>query len=199
MLHVEPAGKNDSRHLAPLIYSSGPAAFDYVFLHRGLDFLNANLLLPHSSFSHSAHWVAREQPDGEAIGCASLFTRAQHDQRHNANIAAIVRWAGWRSPLMLVRGLKVESLIPAPPASTLHIAHLGVAPTRRGQGIGARLIELAVEQAQTQQIDRLSLDVSAENPRAQALYQRLGFEVKRTQKCKIPGLADHHYMEKRLA
>ena len=190
------AKPKDCDALVPLIFSSGPITFDYVFLGAAEDFLRATLPKPSSSFSHCAHWVARETVDGSACASISLYTRAEHDARHNGNIGALLSWGGWRSPLIIVKGLKVEALIPSPPSGTLHIAHLGVAPNMRSRGLGEQLIHYAESKARAENIATLSLDVSAQNPRAQALYERLGFAVKHTNFSKINVLADHHYMEK---
>ena len=195
---IEPAKVEDSSALVPLVFSSGPSAFDYVFLNSAENFLATTLPKNSSSFSHQAHWVARSAPNGVAQGCISLYTREAHDLQHNSNIAALISWGGWRSPLILIKGLKIEALIAPPPKGTLHIAHLGVAPAVRSQGVGEQLIAYAATMAKEKGIDRLSLDVSAQNPRAQTLYERLGFEVKRTSVSKIAALADHHYMEKVL-
>ena len=55
-----------------------------------------------------------------------------------------------------------------------HIATLGVAPARQGEGIGARLLDALLVEA-----DRRSpvvlLEVRADNDVAQALYRRRGF------------------------
>ncbi|MDN3637629.1 GNAT family N-acetyltransferase [Simiduia curdlanivorans] len=195
---IEAAKPEDCDALVPLIFSSGPVTFDYVFLNAAEDFLHATLPKTSSSFSYCAHWVARETETRNACASISLYTRAEHDARHNGNIGALLSWGGWRSPLIIVKGLKVEALIPPPPPGTLHIAHLGVAPTMRSQGLGVELIRYAETKARAQNIHSLSLDVSAQNPRAQALYERLGFVVKHTNISKINVLADHHYMEKPL-
>lgn len=195
---IEDARAQDAALLAPLIYSSGPAAFDYVFMGRALAFLQRNCAGQDHSFSYGAHRVARLAADGPAMASISLHTRAQHAACQNANIRAILRFGGWRAVQMLMRGLRVEALIPPPPEGCLHIAHLGVAPDLRGQGIGAQLIADAAHIAARQGIRRLSLDVADSNPRARALYERLGFEPCRTHISRIAGLADHHLLIKSL-
>lgn len=196
MITIDPATAADAQALAPLVYSSGPAAFDYVFLSEAEAFLADTLTQASSSFGFDTHFVARQQT--HIIGGISLFTREEHLLRHNANVGAILRWAGWRSPLVLLRGLKVEKLIPAPPLHCLHVAQLGVAPRQRGQGTGANLLAFAAQQAQQRGIDQLSLDVAADNPRAEALYRRLGFELHEHRTSQIPGLADHSTLIKKL-
>ena len=195
---IEAANAQDCEALVPLIFSSGPNTFDYVFLNAAENFLQVTLPKKSSSFSYTAHWVARETANASACASVSLYTRAEHDARHNGNIAALLSWGGWRSPLIIVKGLKVEALIPPPAPGTLHIAHLGVAASQRSQGIGEQLIQFAEAKARGQNIDTLSLDVSTQNPRAQALYERLGFVIKNTRTSGTKQLADHHYMEKIL-
>ena len=53
-----------------------------------------------------------------------------------------------------------------------------VAPTHRGTEVADALLDAAVEHTRTQDLplDRLVLDVDAENDRAQAFYRRHGFE-----------------------
>ncbi|AFU99182.1 GNAT family N-acetyltransferase [Simiduia agarivorans] len=188
---IEPARASDA--LAPLIYSSGPAAFDFVFLGQALEFLQSVSDGKGHSFGFDAHTVMRDDK-GQAQACISLYTRDQHDARQNANVAAIIRWGSWRSPIMLVRGLRVEKLIPPPPPDSLHVAQLGVAPALRSQGLGAQLLAYAESQARARGIGQLSLDVADENPRARALYERLGFRLLTSQASSIPGLSDHHLL-----
>ncbi|MBB3167017.1 GNAT family N-acetyltransferase [Simiduia aestuariiviva] len=193
---LDAASAADAAALVPLVYSSGPAAFDYVFLADAESFLSQALAQADGSFGHRAHYVVRGATGID--GCVSVFQRDEHLQRNNANVGAIMQWAGWRSPLVLLRGLKVEKLIPAPPANSLHIAHLAVAPELRGQGCGAQLIAFAAERAQSLGLSHLSLDVAADNPRAEALYRRLGFEQQAHRTSQIPGLADHSTLIKAL-
>ena len=59
----------------------------------------------------------------------------------------------------------------------LYIADLGVAESSRGLGVGSALIEHHARSAASLGISELALDVALINPRAEALYKRLGFEV----------------------
>lgn len=61
-----------------------------------------------------------------------------------------------------------------------HLGRLAIAPSQRGQGIGTRLVrELAAQGSQALAVNECSLFVSPLNPRARALYERLGFRVTR--------------------
>jgi ribosomal protein S18 acetylase RimI-like enzyme len=58
-------------------------------------------------------------------------------------------------------------------ASTPEVA-IGVAPDRRGRGVGGALIDTLLGAAKSQGFDALSLSVEADNPAAR-LYERKGF------------------------
>lgn len=48
----------------------------------------------------------------------------------------------------------------------------------RGQGIGTRIIQHALDVCQTHGVKALHLEVMVQNTRAQELYRRLGFELR---------------------
>jgi ribosomal protein S18 acetylase RimI-like enzyme len=60
---------------------------------------------------------------------------------------------------------------------TAHVATLGVGviQSRRGQGIGRKLIDAVMGKARAQGIEIIALSVQASNARAIALYRKLGF------------------------
>jgi ribosomal-protein-alanine N-acetyltransferase len=58
-----------------------------------------------------------------------------------------------------------------------HIATLAVHPEYRRQGIGERLLAVALEAAQRKGMQTATLEVRAPNISAQALYQCFGFTV----------------------
>ncbi|MFO7538529.1 MAG: GNAT family N-acetyltransferase [Chloroflexota bacterium] len=59
------------------------------------------------------------------------------------------------------------------------LANLSVAPSRRGQGWGTKMIGLLTAVAHHWHIPYLEIVVDEENPRALALYQRAGFAEER--------------------
>lgn len=58
-----------------------------------------------------------------------------------------------------------------------HVGTLGIGmlPEARGQGLGRRLMQAAIEAARTHGVERIQLGVFASNTRAIALYESLGF------------------------
>lgn len=61
--------------------------------------------------------------------------------------------------------------------SHAHAGHLGmgIMPSYRGQGLGRRLIEATLQAARDAGIERVELSVHADNSRAIALYEKVGF------------------------
>ena len=62
---------------------------------------------------------------------------------------------------------------------TAHAAGLGMSVLRpyRGQGIGSRLLDTAIEWGERRALRRLELEVLSNNPRARRLYERKGFVI----------------------
>ena len=103
---------------------------------------------------------------------------------------------------VIFKGLQAESVIQPPSSKEIILGHLGVAPEAQGQGIGTALVEylLALDAAKGK---TPALDVAVTNPRAQALYQRLGFVVvaerQSNMKNEHGAIVNHRRMEKKEA
>ncbi|OOG44351.1 GNAT family N-acetyltransferase [Rhodanobacter sp. C06] len=197
------ATAQDAAAAVPLIHSSGPAAFDYVFALPGRGgaqaFLQRAFVDGAGEFGWRNHVVGELEGVVVAVGAgfggetALKFTLATARQilahyglRHAAGVIA--------------RGLRVERVIPPPARGMHYLAHLGVSPVLRGQGIGQALIEELIQRGMQAGRRRMVLDVAASNPRAQALYERLGFAVtgeRRSALANAQGaVPDHRRMER---
>ena len=70
----------------------------------------------------------------------------------------------------------------------------------RGHGIGRALIDQLVGTARDAGRSRVTLDVAASNPRAEALYRRAGFKVVGERKSQLANergrVPDHRRMER---
>ena len=179
-VRFRPAAAADAGAAVPLIHSSGPAAFEYVFAVPGRG--DAQAFLRHAfadgagEFGWRNHWVG--EADGRIVAVGAGYGAEAHWDFTLAAARQILGFFGWRLAAgVIARGLRVERVI-APPSGDMHyLAHLGVDPGWRGQGIGRALIEHLAAEAARLGRSRLALDVAATNPRAQALYERCGFVV----------------------
>lgn len=195
------ATAQDADVAVPLIHSSGPAAFDYVFAQPGQGdaqaFLRRAFVDGAGEFGWRNHVVG--ELDGVVVAAgagyggetALAFTLAAGRQ--------ILAHYGLHAPGVIARGLRVERVIPPPTRGMHYLAHLGVVPARRGQGIGKALIDELVRRGVQRGCRRMVLDVAAGNPRAQALYARLGFAVTGEQRSALANaqgaVPDHRRME----
>lgn len=202
---LRPARPDDVTAAIPLIYSSGPPTFDYVFTHKNkgnaCDFLTRAFLDGRGEFGYKHHLVAEK--DGRVVGIGTAFSGK--DMAGFTVIAAqqIIKQYGLAASLgVMRRGLQVEKVVQPPKGDLHYIAHLGVAPEYRSQGIGTQIIEWLLIDGRQKRRTVTGLDVSVNNPQAQALYERLGFVVKEerisTLKNEYAAVANHRYLERPL-
>ncbi|HUO95921.1 MAG TPA: GNAT family N-acetyltransferase [Steroidobacteraceae bacterium] len=180
ILSFRPAGAADADAAVPLIYSSGPATFDYVFAPAGADqalrFLHAAFRGGRGEFGHLNHVVALA--DGAIVGVGAAWDGRATLRFTLAAAAQILRFYGPVGAAgVIARGLAVERVIRPPRGDELYVAHLGVREDCRGRGVGAALTRHLLGCADRARHRIASLDVAVTNPRAEALYARLGFSV----------------------
>ncbi|WP_417807340.1 GNAT family N-acetyltransferase [Thioclava sp.] len=115
--------------------------------------------------------ITAQNSQGELIGVIGFRTPigsfvggGEHDLR-----ASYGRIGGlWRAACLRVLGQDLEP-------RTMMVDGIAVSAELRGQGVGTELIETLCSYAQSQGYRALCLEVVADNMRARALYERLGF------------------------
>ncbi len=136
--------------------------------HRALAFVAAAI--------DPSHAISAIAPGGDLLGIAGFKTP------QGAFVAGTVPlmaqtygWPGalWRTGLLHLLSRDTEN-------RCFLTDGLAVAPAARNQGIGTALIDALSAEAHRRQYPALRLDVVDTNPRAQALYARLGFTVDKT-------------------
>ena len=155
-----------------------------------------------SEFSYTNHTCIIDKT-GKVIGIGAAFSSDAMLGFTLSAIKMIFSFYGIVQGLkVMIRGLKTEKVIPPPKGNTEVIAHLGVQPDLRGQGLGSKLIHHFIEVARAKGRATVSLDVSIENPKAQALYERLGFQIQKENvsnlKNQFSYVANHYKMFKKL-
>ena len=198
-----PAAAVDVEAAVPLIYSSGPAAFDYVFtLDSGPtaeDFLRRAFLDGAGEFGWRNHVVG--ELDGRIVAAGAGWSGGMGFRFMIAGARQIL---GCYGPIagagVIGRALRVEAIVPPPSRTRFVVAHLGVRPETRGQGIGQALIEHLLDCGRTRGTEIAALDVAVTNPLAQALYERLGFIVTGERRSRLSNASatvpDHRHMER---
>lgn len=193
------AEARDVEQAVPLIHSSGPAAFDHAFARAGI---TAQAFLAHAfvdgrgMFGHPRHVVGEHE--GQVVAAGTGFA-GEHNLGNTLTAARqILRCYGLRALPVMIAGLRLERIIRPPPRDVFYLAHLGVAPGQRGAGFGTQLVEHLLELGRASGFARAGLDVATTNPRAQALYERMGFVVEVERVSTIPGIANHRFMTRAL-
>jgi len=195
-----PAETDDVEAAVPLIYSSGPEAFNYVFTDKAQEFLKYAFQDGAGEFGYRNHVVGIL--NGEIVCAGAGFTGETTLAFTIAAARQILSFYGVNGIGVIIRGLRIEQII-KPPSNTLYVvAHLGVKPELRGQGIGTQLVTHLLSEQFITGIKMAALDVAVTNPRAQALYERMGFTTTETIKSSLSNqwgtVVNHRRMEKPL-
>jgi len=179
-LQFRPARAEDAEACAPLIFASGVREFGF-FLgepdDRCIKFLAFAFTSKHGRFSYRRHRVAVTGDD------KVVAVLATHDGRNiwlddpHVALILLVFFGVRRTVGMLLRGLVLESELPAPKSSQTLIAHCATDEQMRGTGVFSALFaDLLRAGLMHDEPDRqVVLDVLVSNRRAYDLYQRLGF------------------------
>ena len=174
------ARAKDAQAVAPLAYDSGPKAFDYVFTHRtrmtALDFLANSLTHRDGEFGYHLHFVAEEA--GHIVAAGSCYNGRDARAFMLPAARAIFRCYGPLQGLAVIRrGLAIEKVVALPVGEVHLLSHIAVVPGLRGRGIGEAMVQYLLQRGRDAGSPVAALDVAFDNPRAQALYTRLGFRV----------------------
>lgn len=172
----------------PLMYSSGPYSFDYVFCHseqhQGTEYLRKAFIEQDIEFSHRHHLGLYLEGELVALGCI------KHAKQNAAFMKAALKsffnhFSFLQALGVLWRGMQTEAIIRPPQQSAAVLCNLGVSETQRGLGLGTQLIHALEQRALSLGYDVVELDVAENNPKARALYERLGYQQKYVKASKL--------------
>lgn len=186
-----PATPQDAEAAVPLIYSSGPQAIDYGFPRHAKtqqDFLHFAFTDGQGFLGYQNHTVATL--DDQVVGIAALYNLSAYLRLTLAHLWQLWRfYPAWKLTDLAVRGVHLTSLMPPPAQSMHYLAHFAVAKQFQSTGIGKCMLDYHRAQARALGRHQFALDVSVNNPRAQALYERYGFSVGKENRFSGPGAA----------
>ncbi len=202
-VQFRPARPDDATVAVPLIYSSGPAAFDYVFAVDGDGaaerFLQRCFVDGAGEFGWRNHWVGVADDRVVAVG-AGYGANTKWPFTLAAARQILAHYGMRQGAGVIARGLRVESLIRPPEGDMHYLAHLAVVPELRGRGIGRALIDQLLGTAREAGRRRVVLDVATSNPGAEGLYRRAGFKVISERRSRLANahvrVPDHRRMER---
>lgn len=199
-IQFRPCKPSDVERAVPLIYSSGPDAFNYVFNTKKLsatDFLRFAFKTEGGEFGYDNH-IALIYED-ELIGIGSAFSGAKAGSFTFHDAVKILKLYKLTAFGVMIRGLGVEQIIKLPKKNEIALAHIAIHPDRRSKGFGEAMMTYLMKQTNLKADEYFILDVSELNPRAKALYERLGFTDEKLNLSKLSnenGTVANHYRMK---
>lgn len=194
-LSFRKATAKDTLACIDLVYSSGPEILEYMFskgAKTAKDYIAYEFEQGSGFIGHQIHTVV--EYNSKIVGSGAFYDRKQLLKLYLESLSNLVRFYGvTQSVYVLKDALHSSSIIEKPPPNTIYICNLGVKAESRGLGVGSALIKYETEKARNQGYKHMSLDVATNNPNAEKLYRRLGFELvkekvfKGRKDSKIPG------------
>jgi ribosomal protein S18 acetylase RimI-like enzyme len=103
-------------------------------------------------------------------GWDEAWQREDFNRRFNEYVVSIIELEGQAAGALLLEW-KPDSL---------YIHEIQLLPEYQGRGIGTAVVRKVIEQGASRRLP-ITLSVVPANPRAQSLYERLGFEVTRVE------------------
>jgi ribosomal protein S18 acetylase RimI-like enzyme len=194
------AEPSDVQMALPMIYSSGPHEFDYIFNvgnKTTADYLLFAFPTRFGTQSHRIFTVATA--NGQVAGIGALYTGNDNLRLSLGNFWNVFRFYGAQHTIKVAqRAGHIETILPPSAANAGYISQLGVKEEFRGDGVGTALIGQLIELTRNRGLRKCVLDVAITNPRAQALYERLGFKVVQENKWNYPDSKIHVPSQRRM-
>lgn len=180
-LNFRPATAEDVMAAAPMVYSAGPEAFDYMLRFDGkeaLDFLRYAFADGAGFQGYRNHWVAERE--GRVIGVGAFYSGHDEMRLTLGLIRQVFAFYPFGAALGVIRrALELGPMMKPLTNDMWYVANFGVAPECRGQGVGAAFLNFQMAQARKHGFKRYALDVAVTNPRAQKLYEGIGLKFVR--------------------
>ena len=204
-VEFRPCVPADAAAAVPLIISSGPKVFDFIFAadsqQQTSEFVAAAFIQGRMEMGYKTHTALIYR--GALVGVGAIFYKSDMLRFTVSGAKQILSAYGFKAGLKVIaRALKVEKIIKPPVKAVGYLGHLGIAEEYRGKGLGAMLVSHLISIGESNGYGKFGLDVSAENANAQRLYERLGFQVAKVNPSDIErehgALVEHRYMEKSI-
>jgi ribosomal protein S18 acetylase RimI-like enzyme len=176
--------KDEAAACARLLYLSGPSIYRFSFAASEAEVcevLELYFAMPGALFSREGLVV--EAGDDGPRGVLFAFPAPEMKRFARAmvkRIPALIAHSGLFRLVRTLGRLRLNRYFPIDDDDGLYLSNLAVFAQHRGQGVGVALLRHAEEMAKERGLDRLTLLVETDNPHAQHIYERFGFEVTKT-------------------
>lgn len=179
MIEIRQARKNDTGNIAEFMYSAGPEIYDFVYKttnKTAVEFIQYEFNTGRGFCGFNNVTVAVKGGLVVATGC--FYDGKAYKKLLVGTLFNMVIFYGllgvWK---VLERSGYAGSVMEEPKKDELYLSNFGVNPELRGAGVGSLMLKNKIEHAKNAGYAIFSLDVAETNPRAEALYSRLGMNV----------------------
>lgn len=172
---------DDAMRVARFLFSSGPDVLAYSLAPNRDEpttfrVLAAGFVANDGAFSHKHVFVAER--DGVVVGAVACFPARDKGAIFARTAKPVLKALPARDwPTLAMRGVRIAPFGDGIPDDSLYLSQIGVDASTRSQGIGSMLLDAVFSHAKSLGLTRVSLHVSIDNPRAEALYARHGFRA----------------------
>lgn len=178
-IEFRPARAADAADLAPLVYESSHELLDFIFGDR----LQAETALANMMARPGGHFGYRfattMTQDDDIVGLMLGYGRQQlvgEELTGMLNMLRATPVSRW--PHLAGRvGRALSGYVPPPAGDAFYINNIAVDGSRRGAGLGRRLLDHVVERSRRERYRCIELDVTAPNSGAIRFYENYGFRV----------------------
>lgn len=195
-VEIREALPGDQGPIVELIYSSGPELYDFLYKKKAKKLLQFEFQSGYGFAGYKNVTVAIL--DDKVVGTGCFFGQSEYNALVKGTVGNVSRYCGKICSIpVLMRSRHMGSVMHPPKQGELYLSNFGVDPQYRGMGIGSKMIQHKLAEAREQGYETFGLDVSAQNPRGQALYERLGLKVLKEKvfPLKKAGVPDSRKME----
>jgi len=193
---------DDSTSIFEMIYSSGPDLYDFLYLSSNKSAKEYIAFEFKSGRGFGGYQNVTVITDGnEILGTGCFYSGKAVKDLISGTIKNIFKFYGVFAGFKIIFRMRhIKLIIKEPLDDELYLSNFGVDKNMRGTGIGRYFLMEKIAEARDQGYRIISLDVSDQNPRAEKLYESLGFElieIKYFSK-KYPDVGNAKKMELRL-
>jgi ribosomal protein S18 acetylase RimI-like enzyme len=173
LITIRPAQKIDAKYIAPLIYSAIEDLAEHFTgahsINQAIERLTVLIAQEDNRFSYQYALVI--EADGNIIGIGSAYPENIIDDLTYKTIE-LSKELSWHIDKKLEDRLLKDK---EAPKGTYYIDHLAIDEDYRGNGYATLLIEAMEKRSKDWGHKVVSLLVDLNNPKARALYERLGY------------------------
>lgn len=173
-IRIRNAKPSDDRFLGRMIHLSGESINLACFGDRSSEILTTLARRPGNIFSYQ--WARVAELDQRPIGALFSYPGNFVNSGGPAYLVRLLLLVGpWRWAVTLTKQVLLGLALLPKKKDDYYIAYVATEPERRNVGVGSRLLKDAIKRGQNEGWRRIILDVDHDNPRALALYKRMGW------------------------